>query len=42
VILRYPSSFAIIIGSGIISSTSTVGFNKVTTITGGTGNVSWT
>jgi hypothetical protein len=41
VILRYPSAFTITIGSGLTGSTATVGSNKVTTITSGTGNVSW-
>ena len=41
VILRYPSSNTITIGAGLTGSTSTVGANKVTTITAGTGNVSW-
>jgi hypothetical protein len=39
--LRYPSSLTITIGAGLTGSTSTVGDNKVTTITQGTGNVSW-
>jgi hypothetical protein len=41
VILRYPADFTITIGAGLTGSTSTVGANKVTTITEGTGNVSW-
>jgi hypothetical protein len=41
VILRYPSSFSITIGAGLTGSTTTVGANKVTTITAGTGNVSF-
>lgn len=41
VILKYPSSFTITVGAGLTASTSTVGLNKVTTITAGTGNVSW-
>jgi hypothetical protein len=41
VILRYPSNFTITIGAGLTGSTSTVGANKVTEITAGTGNVSW-
>ena len=40
-ILRYPSAYTITIGAGLTGSTSTVGLNKVTTITAGTGNVSW-
>ena len=42
VILRYPSSKTISIGAGLTGSTSTVGSDKVTTFTAGTGNVSWT
>jgi hypothetical protein len=42
VILSYLSAFTISIGAGLTGTTSTVGANKVTTITGGTGNVSWT
>jgi hypothetical protein len=41
VILRYPASRTITIGAGLTGSTDTVGANKVTTITAGTGNVSW-
>jgi hypothetical protein len=41
VILRYPESYTITIGSGLTGSTTTVGSNKVTTITAGTGFVSW-
>jgi hypothetical protein len=41
VILRYPSSWTITIGAGLTGTTSTVGANKVTNITAGTGNVSW-
>jgi hypothetical protein len=41
VILRYPAAYTITIGSGLTGSTSTVGENKVTTITAGTGNISW-
>lgn len=42
VILRYPSvSGTINIGAGLTGSTSTVGSDKVTTITAGTGTVSW-
>jgi hypothetical protein len=42
VILSYPDSFFITIGAGLTASTTTVSGNKVTTITAGTGNVSWT
>jgi hypothetical protein len=41
VILRYSASKNITLGSGLTGSTATVGSNKVTTITQGTGNVSW-
>ena len=41
VILRYPAIRTITIGSGLTGTTSTVGANKVTEITAGTGNVSW-
>jgi hypothetical protein len=41
VILSYPSALTITIGAGLTGSTATVGSNKVTTITAGTGNVSW-
>jgi hypothetical protein len=41
VILQYPSTATITIGAGLTGSTATVGANKVTTITAGTGNVSW-
>jgi hypothetical protein len=42
VILRYPSSFTITIGAGLTGTTATLEDLKVTTITAGTGNVSWT
>jgi hypothetical protein len=42
VILRYlTASGTITIGSGLTGSTATDGSYKVTTITAGTGNVSW-
>jgi hypothetical protein len=41
VILRYPASSTITIGAGLSGSTITDGASKVTTITSGTGNVSW-
>jgi hypothetical protein len=41
VILRYPANLDITIGAGLTGTTSTVGANKVTTITAGTGNVRW-
>jgi hypothetical protein len=42
VILRYPSTRTITIGAGLTGTTATVGSERVTTITQGTGNVSWT
>jgi hypothetical protein len=42
VILRYPTaSGTITIGAGLTGSTATDGSFKVTTLTAGTGNVSW-
>jgi hypothetical protein len=41
VILRYPSTFTITLGAGLTGSTSTVNGNRVTTITAGTGTISW-
>jgi hypothetical protein len=41
VILRYPSSKTITLGAGLTGTTETVGSDKVTTITQGTGDVSW-
>ena len=41
VILQYPSARTITIGAGLTGTTTTVGSNKVTTITAGSGNVSW-
>lgn len=41
VILSYPSAYTITIGEGLTGTTATVGSQKVTTITAGTGNVSW-
>jgi hypothetical protein len=41
VILKYPTTYTITIGAGLTGTTETVGSNKVTTITAGTGNVSW-
>jgi hypothetical protein len=41
VILRYPNTATITIGSGLTGSTANVGSDKVTTITAGTGNVTW-
>lgn len=42
VILRYATTFNITLGAGLTGTTTTVGASKVTTITNGTGNVSWT
>jgi hypothetical protein len=39
--LSYPSTATITIGAGLTATTSTVGSNKVTVVTAGTGNVSW-
>jgi hypothetical protein len=39
--LRYPATYTITVGAGLTSSTATVGSDKVTTITAGTGNISW-
>ena len=41
VILRYPNTRTITIGAGLTGTTATVSTDKVTTITAGTGNVSW-
>ena len=41
VVLRYPASITITIGAGLTSSTATIGSDRVTTFTAGTGNVSW-
>jgi hypothetical protein len=42
VILRYPNSFTISNpGGGLTLSSAPSGSNTVTTITAGTGNVSW-
>ena len=41
VILRYANTYTITIGAGLTASTATTGSDKVTTITAGTGNVSW-
>ena len=41
VILSYPSSYTVAIGAGLTGTTATVGTNKVTTLTAGTGTVSW-
>jgi hypothetical protein len=41
VILKYPVANTITIGAGLTGSTATSGSFKITTITAGTGNVSW-
>ena len=41
VILRYPDTKTITIGAGLTGTTATFGSDKVTTITAGTGNVSF-
>jgi hypothetical protein len=41
VVFRYPASATITIGAGLSGSTTTLGSEKITTITGGSGNVSW-
>jgi hypothetical protein len=41
VILRYADTFTITIGAGLTGSTTTSGANKITTLTAGSGNVSW-
>lgn len=41
VILRYPSSYTISVGAGLTATTTTVGANKVTTFTAGTGTISF-
>jgi hypothetical protein len=41
VILRYPNTYTITLGAGLTGTTTTVSTDKVTTITAGSGNVSW-
>lgn len=41
VVLRYPSAATATLGAGLTGSTATDGAFKVTTITAGSGNVSW-
>ena len=41
VILRYPNTYTVTIGSGLTGSTATDGSDKVTTFTAGTGNISF-
>ncbi len=42
IVLRYPSTYTISLGAGLVGSTSTVGSDKVTQITAGTGDISFT
>ncbi len=39
VILRYPNTFTVTIGSGLTGTTATTGSDKITTLTAGTGNI---
>jgi hypothetical protein len=39
--LRYANIYTITIGAGLTGTTATDGSQKVTTLTAGTGNVSW-
>ena len=41
VIIRYPSSFTLGGGTGLTFTTATVGGDKVTTFTAGTGSISF-
>jgi len=41
IIFSYPSTFTATIGAGLTGSTSTVGSIRITTITNGTGTISW-
>jgi hypothetical protein len=41
VLLRYPAAYTITVGAGLTGSTVSGGTTKTTTITAGTGNVSW-
>jgi len=41
VILRYPSSVTATVSAGLTSTTTTIGSDKVTVFTAGTGTVSW-
>jgi hypothetical protein len=41
VVLSYPAAYTITIGAGLTGSTATSGSTKITTITAGTGNISW-
>jgi hypothetical protein len=37
----FPKAFTITFGAGLVGSTTTVGANKVATITSGSGNISF-
>jgi len=41
VIVRYPNTLTIEVGPGLSSTTSTVGSDRVTSFTAGTGNINW-
>lgn len=41
IIVRYPSTFAATFGPGVTGSNTIVGSDAITTITAGTGNVTW-
>jgi hypothetical protein len=41
VIIRYPSGYTPTVSAGLTSTTTTVGSDKVTVFTAGTGTVSW-
>jgi hypothetical protein len=41
VILRYSASYTIDVGAGLTASTNTVGSDKVTTFTAGTGTITF-
>jgi hypothetical protein len=41
VIVRYPSGFTINVGAGLTASTTTVGSEKVTTFTAGSGTITF-
>lgn len=41
-ILKYPSSYSVNLTAGLFGNTTLSGSNKITEITSGTGNISWT
>jgi hypothetical protein len=41
VVIRYPGTFTVVGGSGLTFTTATVGSDKVTTFTAGTGSISF-